>query len=261
MKVALLLKRGSGFHEVVPLLERHGVEVDTLYPDEELTELTALRPVHDLYVLRSRTQASLSLAGALDAAGAAILNPYPLAAACRDKVVASQLLRAAGVPLPETYVAGEARRLAPLLDEGPLVVKPYRGSRGEGVRLVRTPDELAGDGTTGSPVFAQRYCEPRGRDLKIYRIGHRLFGVKRVWPPRTLADKLGEPFPVRSELREIALRLGSALGITLYGFDVVATDAGPFVVDFSPFPGFKGVPDAPVLLADYIHDAAKRAAR
>ena len=259
--VALLLKRGSGFHEVVPLLEQNGLDVDVRYPEEDIVDLTKLRPEHDLYVLKSRTPAALSLGGALHAAGAAILNPYPVAAACRDKIVASQLLRRAGVPLPETFVAGDASRLTPLLASGPLVVKPHRGSKGEGVRIVRSADELEAANGDGGPVFAQRFREPRGRDRKIYRIGEGIFGVKRVWPARSADEKHGEPFAVGGELRDIALRLGEALGLDLYGFDVVLTDDGPFVVDFSPFPGFKGVPDAPALLADYIAGAVRRAAR
>ena len=243
--------------EVVQLLARRGAEVDVIYPAEATTELTGLEPEYDLYVLKSRTEVSLSIAGALDAAGAAILNPYRIAAACRDKVVASRLLATAGVPLPEAYVAGSLDQLAPLLDGGPLVVKPHRGSQGRGVRVVRSPAELR-DSREGGPIFAQRYYEPRGRDRKVYRIGDRIFGVKRVWPPRTLEDKLGEAFELDGELAEIALRLGSALGITLYGFDVVLTDDGPKVVDFSPFPGFKGVPDAAALLADYVYEAAAR---
>jgi ribosomal protein S6--L-glutamate ligase len=259
--VALLLRRGSGFHEVVPLLAGRGVDVTVVYPDDELFELTTLRPEHDLYVLKSRTPAALSLGGALHAAGAVLLNPFPVAAACRDKVVASQHLRRAGVPLPETYVAGAAARLAPLLEAGPLVVKPHRGSQGRGVRVVRSPEELAAANGDGGPVFAQRFHEPRGRDRKLYRIGEHVFGVKRVWPARTPEEKRGEPFEVEGELRELALRLGEAFGIDLYGFDVVLTDDGPFVVDFSPFPGFKGVPDAPALLADYIAGAVRRAVR
>ena len=255
-RLALLLKRGSGFHEVVPLLERRGVDVALVYPDDELVDLTTLRPEHDLYVLKSRSPAALSLGGALHAAGAAILNPYPVAAACRDKIVASQLLRRSGVPLPETYAAGEADRLAPLLDAGPLVVKPHRGSQGRGVRVVHSPEELGAANGDGGPIFAQRFYEPRGRDRKLYRIGDGVFGVKRVWPARTHEEKQGEPFEVDGDLREIALRLGDAFGIDLYGFDVVLTDDGPLVVDFSPFPGFKGVPDAPALLADYIARAA-----
>jgi ribosomal protein S6--L-glutamate ligase len=264
MRVAFFLKRYSNprlspiIPEVVRLLAGRGVDVDAIYPEEAVTDLTALRPEYDLYVLKSRTDIALSTAGALDAAGAVILNPYAIAAACRDKVVASQLLRSAGVPLPETYVAGHPEQLAPLLESGPLIVKPHRGSQGRGVRVVRSVGELDGDPWEGAPVFAQRYHELRGRDRKIYRIGDRIFGVKRVWPARTYEQKLGEAFRVEGELRELALRLGSALGLTLYGFDVVLTDRGPYVVDFSPFPGFKGVPDAPALLADYVYDAAAR---
>jgi ribosomal protein S6--L-glutamate ligase len=265
MRIAFLLRRPADpgtrsiIPEVVPLLAGRGVDVDVIYPEEELTDLTALRPEYDLYVLKSRTDVTLSVAGALDAAGAAILNPYPVAAACRDKVVASQLLRRAAVPLPEAYVAGHLDQLAPLLDAGPLIVKPYRGSQGRGVRVVRSPDDLSPGSPERAPVFAQRYYEPQGRDRKIYRIGDRIFGVKRVWPARTYEEKLGEPFRVDGELRELALRLGSALGITLYGFDVVLTNSGPYVVDFSPFPGFKGVPEAASLVAEYVHDAAARA--
>jgi ribosomal protein S6--L-glutamate ligase len=264
MRIAFLVKpRGeTGTHSVVPevlrILAGRGHDADALDPEARLTDLTALRPEYDLYVLKARTNTTLSIAGALHAAGAAILNPYPVAAACRDKVVASQLLRASGVPVPETYVAGHLDQLAPLLEGGPMVVKPYRGSQGRGVRVVRTLAELSGDSRDGGPVFAQRYYEPRERDRTVYRIGDGIFGVERVWPARTYEEKLGEPFVVDDEIRELALRLGDALGITLYGFDVVVTDRGPYVVDFSPFPGFKGVPDAAALLADYVEDVAAR---
>src|SRR5918999_4304451 len=148
MRIAFLVKprRETGPHSVVPevlrILARRGLEVDLIDPEAHVTDLTALRPEYDLYVLKARTSTTLSIAGALHAAGAAILNPYPVAAACRDKVVASQLLRAANVPLPDAYAAGHPEQLAPLLDDGPLVVKPYRGSQGRGVRVVRSPDEL-----------------------------------------------------------------------------------------------------------------------
>jgi ribosomal protein S6--L-glutamate ligase len=265
MRIAFFLKPEGerSTHSVIPevarLLSLRGVDVSLVDPAAETTDLTKLRPEFDLYVLKARTGTTLSIAGALDEAGAAILNPYPVCAACRDKIVASQLLRAADVPLPETYTVGRAERLAPLLADGPLVVKPHRGSQGRGVRVVREPGDLAGVDGDGGPVFAQRYHEPIGPDWKIYRIGERIFGVERVWPPRTYEDKLGRPFPVPPEIRRLALRLGAALGVSLYGFDVVMTRNGPLVVDFSPFPGFKGVPYAAALLADYIHDAAVQA--
>jgi ribosomal protein S6--L-glutamate ligase len=266
MRIAFFLKhvRDAGGQSVMPevvrILAGRGVDVEVIDPEDRVTDLTTLRPECDLYVLKLRTDTTLSIAGALHAAGAAMLNPYPVAAACRDKVIASQLLRAAGVPLPETYVAGKLEQLTPLLEEGPLIVKPHRGSQGRGVRVVRAPGELRDGVGDGGPVFAQRFYEPTGPDRKIYRIGDRIFGVERVWPARTYEEKLGNPFPVPAELRELALRLGAALGITLYGFDVVTTKDGHYVVDFSPFPGFKGVPYAAALIADYIQDVAARGA-
>jgi ribosomal protein S6--L-glutamate ligase len=243
--------------EVAQLLSQRGVEVDRLYPDEEAVDLGRLGVEHDLYVLKSGTETALSLAGALHEAGASILNPYPVAAACRDKVLATQLLRIAGVPLPDTYVAARPEHLEPLLNEGPLVVKPSRGFEGRGIRIVRTAEELAGVETSG-PLLAQRYKEPSGRDRKLYRIGDRVFGVKRAWPARTYEEKLGEPFQLNEELREIVWRCGTAFGIDLYGVDVVESDRS-YVVDMSSFPGFKGVPDAAALLADYIYEAGRRA--
>jgi ribosomal protein S6--L-glutamate ligase len=246
--------------EVVELLTGWGAEVETICPDDELTRLSDLRVEHDVYVLKSGSELALSLAGALHEAGATIVNPYPVAAACRDKVIATSVLQSAGVPTPETYLAAHVSELAPLLDEGPLVAKPYRGTNGVGVHTVWDPDQLD-DVAQGGVIFAQRYHKPEGRDRKIYVIGGQVFGVKRVWPARTYEEKLGEPFIISRELREIALACGRAFGIELYGLDIIMSDGRPYVVDISSFPGFKGVPDASLRLADYLYAAAERALR
>jgi ribosomal protein S6--L-glutamate ligase len=246
--------------QVVELLDEWGAQVQTVCPEEELTRLADVSVDHDLYVLKSGSELALSLAGALHAAGATILNPFPVALACRDKVIATRILQSVGVPTPDTYVAAQAGELSPLLDEGPLVVKPYRGTNGVGVHLVWDSDQLD-DVAHGGVIFAQRYHKPEGRDRKIYVIGGQVFGVKRVWPARTYEEKLGEPFKITEELREIALACGRAFGIELYGLDIIVSDGRPYVVDISSFPGFKGVPDASLRLADYVYAAAERVLR
>src|SRR2546427_7255631 len=115
--------------------------------------------------------------------------------------------------------------------------------------------------TPNGLILAQRYQEAEGTDRKIYCIGGELFGVKRIWPIRTYEDKVGEPFPVTSELREIALRCGRVFGIDLYGLDVVVSAGLPYVVDVQKFGSYMGVPDAPRRLADYIQTAAQRVLR
>jgi ribosomal protein S6--L-glutamate ligase len=244
--------------EVVRLLSEWGATVEVIHPDEQLLDLSALRVANDLYILKAKTNIALSVAGALHAAGAAILNPYPVSMMLRDKIITFQILQAAGVPTPKTYVASRPAQLTRLLENGPLVVKPYRGSGGEGVRVIWDPEELDNLPSDQEPILAQRYHKPNGRDRKIYCIAGQVFGVKRVWPPRSYEEKLGEPFTITPELREIALRCGEAFGIDLYGLDVIESDGGHYVVDVSSFPGFKGVPDAALRLADHIYWSAQR---
>jgi len=242
-------------------LAEAGVVVDLVHPAAGVVDLSTVRVEHDLYVLKQQSGLATSIAGVLHAQGAAIVNPYPVTLALRDKIVTARILQAAGVPTPVTYVARRLEQLAPLLDEGPLIVKPYQGTEGFGVRIVRNLAELAAAPAGKEPLFAQRYHPPQGRDRKIYSIGGRLFGVKKIFPARTEEEKHGEPFTPTPELCEIARRCGQAFGIDLYGVDIIESDGKPYVVDMSTMPGFKGVPDAPSHLASYLYEAAKHAAR
>ncbi|MGH3118595.1 MAG: ATP-grasp domain-containing protein [Gaiellales bacterium] len=263
MRIAFVLVRrppGSIWPEVMRLVAQRGIEVDVIYPDEQPIDLANLKLEHDLYVMKSGSETALSLAGALHALGATILNPYPVAVMCRDKIVASEVLERAGVPVPESYVVAQPAHLEPLLDDGALVVKPYRGSQGRGIQVVKDEHDLSKVHTNG-PLLAQRYHPPDGPDRKIYCIGREVFGVERIWPARTYREKLGRPFRVNKEIREIAFRCGAAFGISLFGFDVVMSEGVPYVVDNSSFPGFKGVPNAASKLADYIDTAKNLVAR
>ena len=254
-------KSRSFMPDVVRALRESGALVDVIHPVDRVAELSKVRIEHDLYVLRHTSGLSLSLAGALHELGAAILNPYPVSAALRDKIIASRILQAAGIRTPATYVASHPDQLVPLLDWGPLVIKPYQGAGGHHVRIIRSPAELAEVNCGREPVFAQRYHANDGRDRKIYAIGGRLFGVKKVFPRRTEEEKLGEPFTLTPELRELALGCGRAFGIDLYGVDIIESEGAPYVVDMCSIPGFKGVPDALRLLVQYFFAAAERAAQ
>ena len=265
MKIAIISTRGepsrkgSVVEEVIQLLADKGVDVDLIYPEETPVEVLALHPQHDLYVLKSSTEVALSYARALHAGGAAILNPYPAVAAMKDKIMATKVLQHGKVPIPDAYFAAEAGQLAPFLDAGPLVVKPFwAGSKGRGVQVVRQVDELANLPAADGMVFAQRYHEPDGRDHKLYCIGEQIFGVMRVWPARTYEEKLGEPFAVSEQMQELTRQCGAAFGVDLFGVDIIFSGGVPYIVDINSFPGFKGVPDAARLLAEYIFAKIER---
>ena len=115
----------------------------------------------------------------------------------RNKIVTMRHLAAHGVPIPATYVSADREALVPLLEQGPLIVKPFMGSRGIGVQRVTTREELFVTADDTPPIFAQRFdLSDDGLDHKISVIGGTVFGVKRIFPLRAYSDKAGTPFEV-----------------------------------------------------------------
>jgi ribosomal protein S6--L-glutamate ligase len=263
MKIGVITKRekatksGSVMQEAIGLLEARGVSFEIIYPEDGLVDIISVKDNCDLYLLKSGTEAALSLAGILHSIGARILNPYPTVLAMRDKIVSTKMLALADLPLPETWFATKSEQLVELLNDGPIIVKPFwAASQGRGVQIIETLEALSRLENTEGVIFAQRYHQPDDRDYKVYVIGDQVFGVRRLWPPKTLEEKLGEPFEVTDEMREIALGCGLVFGVGLYGVDLITSGSRPYVVDINTFPGFKGVPRAAELLAEYIHNVA-----
>lgn len=233
---------------MVEHLRSGGAQVRFVHPDEgDQPGLDA-----DLAVLKAKTPAALDLAADYDRAGVACFNPYAVTLLCRDKIATTRALEEAGVPVPTTWAVDDARELAAHLADGPLIVKPFRGSQGEGIVVVRSEAELAAIDHGDDVVLAQRYLAPDGRDRKIYRIGEEVFCVERIWPPVTYEDKLGRLVELPEHVEQVARACGDALGIDTYGVDIIEHHGEPFVVDLSSFPGFKGVPDAGRRLAERV---------
>lgn len=247
---------GTLVPEMLDQLRARGCDAHHDDPDQGRHDLSALEPDADLYVLKSGTGTALSYAGALHYQGARILNPYPVAAACRDKVVQTRVLAAAGVPVPRSWVTAEPTTLASLVDDGPLIIKDPRGSQGRGLHVVHDRAGLVGLGP--GPWLVMDYHEPEGHDLKIYRIGEEVFCVERPFPARTHAEKLGRLHHLAPEVERVVRRCGEAFGIDVYGVDVIRHQGRFWVVDMSAFPGFKGVPSAGRRIADHVVDLLDR---
>lgn len=264
MRIDILLvkhpqpKANAVMPPMIQILEDAGIEVQARYPDEPGS--AAQIPAPDevaLCVLKAKTPAALELARRYHEAGVRTFNPYPTTELCRDKVATTRLLADAGVPVPQTWLVDDVASLVPLLDDGPLIVKPLRGSQGQGVQVVEDEAAVRTIDADGDTLMAQRYMTPDGLDRKIYRIGDEVFCIERVWPPMTDQDKLGRVISLPAEHEQIARRCGDALGIDTYGVDIIEHRGRPYVVDLSSLPGFKGVPDAPRRLADRVLAAAR----
>lgn len=257
MKIHFLLNQrvhpepNAIFAAAMRMLERRGFAVSSSIAEEQLCAPDRLKLDHDLYVLKSQTELSLSLAGIAHDRGGRFLNPYPACAMLQNKIVAANRLADAGVPVPRSWVTGDFRLLRELASMMPLIIKPYRGHRGAGIRVVRSPDELAGIPAQELPMLVQQFIAGTGDDLKVYVVGERVFAVRKPFSSTSFRGT-GVPCEVSSSVRDIALRCGRAFGLGLYGLDVVEGSDGPVVVDLNYSPGYRGVPDVAPLIASYI---------
>jgi ribosomal protein S6--L-glutamate ligase len=262
MKLFFILegKRGSEvpgpvFSEVFEILTRRNFDIESRKVEEMLLRSDLLKPTHDLYLLKSDTEPSLSMAGILHSHGARILNPYPSCIMIRDKILSSNVLRTAGIPTPPSWITHDLILLLPLVEKWPLIIKPYRGFHGRDIHIIRNPKDLANLTPLNEPVLVQKYVEGNGEDLKVYVIGKDVFATRKPFHPDSFRQP-GKLCPVSTEVRDIALRCGEIFGLGLYGLDIIEGSKGPVVVDLNYFPGYKAVPDASSLLADYIEKYA-----
>lgn len=242
--------------EAYGLLRKRGYEIVESIAEEVLTACDALEVEHDLYILKSHTELSLSLAGVFYTRGARLLNPYPSCAMTQNKIIISRLLREAGVPAPRSWVTGDFSLLHDLASAGSLIIKPYMGHRGAGILKIDSPEQLKKHTAPDFPVIVQEFKPGSGEDLKVYVVGNQVFGVQKPFSETSFAVP-GRPVPISDEVRNISLRVGEVCGLGLYGLDIIESPEGPFVVDVNYFPGYKGVPDAASMIADYIDDYAQ----
>lgn len=241
--------------EVLRALRKRGFEVETGIAEEIVAQPDRLAPEHDLYVLKSHTELALSIAGVLHSQGARLLNPYPSCFAAQNKIVAARRLAAAGVPTPRCWVTGDLTLMRSIAEQHALIIKPYLGHRGAGIRIVRKPSELEAVSSDG-PTLIQEYLAGGGEDLKIYVAGEHVFAVRKPFSVRSFTEP-GQPCSVGAEVHAIALRCGKAFGLGLYGVDMIETADGPVVVDLNYFPGYKGVPNIAPLIAQFIDEYAR----
>ena len=110
-----------------------------------------------------------------------------------DKMLAKQLLAAAGIPVAEGVVAASAEEAVRALGVvgPPVVIKPLRGNHGRSVAVgVRTPGEAIAAydraGSAGSRVIVERYVA--GQDYRILVIDGRVAAAALLHPASVTGD-------------------------------------------------------------------------
>ena len=172
-----------------------------------------------------------------------------------DKLRTMQLLTAAGIPIPRTILAKFPVDVDLIERElgFPVVIKTLRGTRGGGVVLAENRQQfgdLAGLLDVSEPgedfIFQRFIAHSHGRDVRVLVVGgHVVAAMERRATDGGFKSNVslgGESFlfDPPPEMRALALRTASVLGLDIAGVDILFDSDGYRVCEANSAPGFMG---------------------
>lgn len=203
--------------------------------------------------------APLALIAHFERSGIPVINGLRAILTVRHKFLAMQAFVAAGLGVPDTIYAGDARAYAEAairLGPGPVVVKPIRGRQGSGIALLRPgqplPGSLAAELEKGNGVLVQTFIDPATRcDLRALVVGGQVVGAMALTPEAGefranfhlgARSRAVDPSP---EIADAALRAAGAVGLEIAGVDLMRLESGTvLVLEANYAPGFRGLEQA-----------------
>ena len=200
------------------------------------------------------TTLRLGVLHALVSAGVVVWNSPGAIERCVDKSMTSLLLARHGLPTPDTFVTSRralaadvvAREASPT---SPLVLKPLFGSQGEGLRLIRVPEELPPEEEVSRVYYLQRFVPRTGSPWRDYRVfvcaGEVVAGMIRegdTWI--TNVHRGGRPLPwtMPDGARSLAVAAAHAVAVEYAGIDLIEDGEGGYqVLEVNSMPAWSGL--------------------
>jgi tetrahydromethanopterin:alpha-L-glutamate ligase len=196
----------------------------------------------------------LDILHALKALGIPVYNDGRAIERTVDKAMTSFLLWRGGVPTPPTWAMesqSQARTVVQrqTLGGGEVVMKPLFGSRGVGLRRVRSVDELPAVQESAGVYYLQRFIEPEAhgyRDWRVFVIGgHAVAAMQRQgrdWINNVALGADCEAVPAAGLLAQTAESACRVVDMDYGGVDIMrGRDGITQVVEVNGIPAWRGL--------------------
>ncbi len=188
----------------------------------------------------------------LERLGIPVINPPRSIEAAVDKYLATVRLHEAGLLVPRTIVCQSVDEAMVAFAElgSDVVVKPLFGSEGRGI--TRLNDEalaLRAFGMLtqlGAVLYLQEFIHHEGCDLRVLKIGHRYFGMRRAnpddWRTNVSRGATATPLELTTQWIELAERAATAIGAPVAGVDLLpAADGRLYAIEVNAVPGWQAL--------------------
>jgi ribosomal protein S6--L-glutamate ligase len=208
----------------------------------------------EVVAVRGTSTAVLRALLPAEARGVRFCDPPSRVLTVRDRRAVNARLAAAGIGVPRHGPAASWDEVRLIVERraDPVVVKHVSGAIGRGARVLPVrPGELPADPPFPGPYLVEDLVGDVSDEVKLYRIGDHaatFLADPVVARPVTAAP----PLPDRADLGELGARVGRALGLTIFGADVLLAPGGPKVVDVNAFPSCRRLADAVIRIADHL---------
>lgn len=222
---------------------------------------------------------SLFLSEALEGAGHTVVNRHAVAEVCSNKLATSIALARAGVPTPKTFLALSAESAEAAAERlgYPLVLKPFTGSWGRMVTVVRDRETLLAlaefKEELANPAehlyYMQEFVKRPPRDIRAIVAGDQLvtcvhrYAPEGEWRTNVARGGTSKAFAPDESLRETVLKAAKAVGGGVLGVDAMESDRGYLVHEVNNTVEFKGAQsavetDIPASIINYVKSSEAR---
>lgn len=255
---------------VIEVLKARNIDIDILNPVDGFFDLGA-GYFHDAggrsydlkdysaIVSRNRNALGLSMLYYAEMCGIPVVNTHRAIQKVRNKAKMAIALDQALIPSVQTFLADQAAVLSTLAGSAfPIILKATYGDNSQGLRLVRSPMELAEIQWGNDLVLAQCFINTDGFDLKLYVIEDRVFAVRKPSPFNGDTRAQAHLIEPDQSMIDLALRCGAIFDLDLYGVDTIEGPNGLEVIEVNDFPNYTGIAGAAEQVADYVLDRCRR---
>ena len=185
-----------------------------------------------------------------------VINSSASVLGVKDKLLTSQMLAKAGLPIPKTMMVSFPVDSELVESEigFPCVVKFISGSKGKGVYLCETRKffddlmELIDNLKSRKTLIIQEYMGAQvGVDLRVWVLGGKtIAAMKRTAPAGDFRANIshgghGEPYEITEEIDYLARETAKTMGLDIAGVDLLFDRDGFKICEANSSPGFEGI--------------------
>jgi [lysine-biosynthesis-protein LysW]--L-2-aminoadipate ligase len=224
-------------------------------------------------------QRALLISRVLEGRGVRVVNPASVAETCGNKLATTIALARAKVPTPRTMVAMSSEGVLGAAEElgFPVVLKPFSGSWGRMVTIVRDKETLQSvvelreelPNPMEHMFYIQECVRRPPRDIRAVVAGDRIVACvfrhapEGEWRTNVARGGRSEAFKPDSALEETVLRAAACVGGGVLGVDAMESDGGYLVHEVNNTVEFRGAQGAvswsiPRKIMEYVVSEAKK---